>query len=113
MTQANLENLQDYLAEIVSKVTSNFKIFEMILFGSFAWGNPSENSDLDLLIVGEFDELPSRRAAKVGKVLTPRKFPIDIIVLTQEELNEKLSGGWPFYEKILSQGKVLYRAQSA
>ena len=104
---------EELLNEIVRKIVENFKVEKIILFGSYAWGKPREWSDIDLLIVMKTDLRPALQAAKIGCLFFPREIPMDFIALTPHDVKEKLSGGWPFYEKIFSKGKTLYDVNAA
>ena len=84
---------------------------EIYLFGSFAWGKPDEQSDLDLLVVvNESDEKPYKRAIKGIESLRGLKIAKDIIVYTKEEF-EKLCGDIStLCYKIRKEGIKLYEA---
>jgi uncharacterized protein len=81
---------------------------QIILFGSHAYGQPTEDSDVDLLIVMESHERPVARAARVSKLLRPRPFPMDILVRTPEEIRYRLAIGDQFVREIFERGRVLY-----
>ena len=80
----------------------------IVLFGSQAYGRPSPESDVDLLIVMNSDERPAARAARVSRLLRPRPFPIDALVRTPEEIKHRLEMGDQFIHMILERGRVLY-----
>ncbi len=96
------------LCEIVSRLTATLKPLKIILFGSYAYGQPNKDSDLDLLVVIDTKERGVRRYAMLSKLLEPRKVPIDILVKTPGELEVQLAGFNPFLKEILQRGKVLY-----
>ena len=81
---------------------------KIILFGSFAYGKPTPDSDVDLLVIMESNLRPHARVIQISEVLDPRPFPVDIIVRTPEEIEERLRIGDCFFREILSKGKVLY-----
>lgn len=78
-----------------------------VLFGSYAYGTPTPNSDVDLLVV-ETDATPADRCAAVSQLLYPRPFPVDILVKTPDEIVRGLAGGDFFLTELLSRGRVLY-----
>jgi predicted nucleotidyltransferase len=82
---------------------------KIILFGSYAYGNPTPDSDVDLLVIVEGKEGETRRERylRVALALSPRWFPADIIVHTPEELEERLTHSF-FLREILTKGKVIY-----
>jgi len=85
---------------------------KIILFGSFAYGKPTLDSDVDLLVIMESNLRPHARAVQVLEILYPRPFPVDIIVRTPAEVEERLLIGDCFFQEIMSEGKVLYERRS-
>lgn len=85
---------------------------KVILFGSHAYGRPDEDSDLDLLIIKDTPERPIDRRAAVTRILSDPKrlLPLEVLVLTPQEVRERLEGGDQFLREILEKGEVLYEA---
>ena len=84
----------------------------IILFGSLAYGEPTPDSDVDLLVVMPFEGRHTRQAIRMLtqlNVLTP----IDLLVRTPEQVEERLAMGDFFMREILEQGKVMYEANQA
>jgi predicted nucleotidyltransferase len=76
---------QKQLDEIKRRIVEKFKPQKIILFGSYANGTPTEDSDLDLLIIKD-SNLPSRiQNRKVRKILADLRVPVDVIVKTAKE----------------------------
>ena len=100
------------LREIAQKVVQAFRPKNIILFGSYAYGNPTSNSDLDLLIVMESRDRPAERIRKVSDLFDPRPLPMDFIVLTPGEMRHRLSGFDPFLEEVLEKGQRLYGSET-
>ncbi len=96
------------LHEVARRIVEAFDPERIILFGSYASGEPSPDSDVDLLIVMENGEPPARRSARVAHTLLDIPFPIDIIVRTPEELQHRLDIGDYFIQDILDRGQILY-----
>lgn len=82
----------------------------IVLFGSFAMGNPHAESDIDLLIVKKTSQSFHKRLATVRRIVSPLRggVPFDPIVVTPEELDSRLKMGDQFFAGILQSGKVLY-----
>ena len=99
----------DLLQEIVQRLVSEFHPDKIILFGSHAWGEPKEDSDLDLLvIVPESEESPVQRAVRAHRCLRAIEVPMDLLVKTQAEV-DRFSGVYASLEaELLERGKVLY-----
>lgn len=81
---------------------------KIILFGSYAYGIPTPDSDVDLLVVIDTPATVTERYLMVSRLLRPRPFPVDILVRTPEEIRAALAKGDFFVKEILSRGKVLY-----
>jgi len=75
------------LSEAVRRLVLEFDPEQIILFGSHAWGEPNEDSDVDLLvIVSESSERPTRRATRPYRCLRGLSLPKDILVKTRAEI---------------------------
>jgi len=99
----------DLLSEVLRRLVAEFAPEQIILFGSHAWGTPSEDSDVDLLvIVSESSERPTRRATRAYRCLRGLPLPKDILVKTRAEM-ERFQNVYASLEcQILERGKVLY-----
>jgi uncharacterized protein len=98
--------------EIVRRLVAEHAPQRIILFGSHAYGEPDEDSDIDLLIVAETEEPFLRRMDLVRKTATgahPR-IPFEPIVLTPKEVEWRLRVGDQFIAEIVEKGEVLYAA---
>jgi len=98
----------ELLREIAQKVVRAFRPKNIILFGSYAYGKPTSDSDLDLLVIMETRDRPAERIRKVSDLFDPRPLPMDFIVLTPAEMRHRLSGFDPFLEEVLEKGQSLY-----
>jgi predicted nucleotidyltransferase len=66
---------------------------KIILFGSYAYGKPSADSDVDLLVIMETDKRRSARSWQVARLLIPRSFPVDILVRTPAQIADAFQKG--------------------
>lgn len=100
----------DLLREIVEQIVTAFKPKKVILFGSRAYGEPASDSDIDLLIVT--DALKTRsvfeRHRAVSDLFSNRRFALDVLVRTPQELEQLANQGPDFFKEIVTRGKVLY-----
>lgn len=96
------------LGQIVSRIVERFHPHKIILFGSYAHGKPSPESDVDLLVIMDSVERPARRSAAVALACRPRHLAMDILVRTPQEIEERLASGDFFIRDILERGRVLY-----
>ena len=94
---------------IVEKIIREIQPEKIILFGSYARGDFTQNSDLDLFIIKD-DEEPSRMIRrKVDALLRGRKFAVDLLVRKPKEIEWNFRAQNPFYlYHIFRDGKVLY-----
>jgi uncharacterized protein len=100
------------LTEIAQKLVQAFQPKNIILFGSYAHGKPTSDSDLDLLIVMESRDRPAESIRKVSHLFDPRPLPMDFIVLTPSEVRHRLSGFDPFLEEVIEKGQMLYGSEA-
>lgn len=102
--------LNETLGKIVQEIVESYKPEKIILFGSYAYGQPRSDSDFDLLIVKQTDARPIDRRIEVRMLLRPLKLRpvVAPIVTTQDEIEERLQIGDPFAEEIVTRGHVLY-----
>ena len=103
---------RETIKEITRKIAENFNPEKIILFGSYAWGKPERDSDLDLFVIMESKERPLRRAASMRHALKDDYIPMDILVRTPEEIRYRMNIGDPFIRKILRDGQVIYARDS-
>jgi len=97
------------LQGIVERIRQAIHVEKIILFGSYAWGNPSVDSDVDLFVIVDASDEPGyRRARSVYAALRGVVVPIDLIVKTQEEVQQSANVVTSLTKKVLEEGKVLY-----
>ena len=93
----------------IERIVSELKPEKIILFGSYAYGNPTPDSDVDLLVIMKTRAREIDRYVAVSNLLYPRQFPVDILVKTPKEMEiEARKKGNFFMREILKKGKVLY-----
>ena len=80
----------------------------VILFGSYARGNPSEHSDVDFFIIAP-SELPRfKRSRELYQLFKPYPFGMDIVVYTPEEVKQDSNNPLSFVANVLKEGKTVY-----
>jgi predicted nucleotidyltransferase len=106
------QDIEAVLNKIVNTLAKEYKPRQIILYGSRAYGTPDQTSDIDLLIVKDSQVSPYQRAVHVRRLLRDpqRRIPVELLVVTPAELEERLTRGDQFLQTIISQGKVLYAA---
>lgn len=96
------------LPGVVERIASALKPEKIVLFGSYAYGVPSPDSDVDILVIMRTEASQRDRYLSVTRLLRPRPFPVDIIVRTPEEVQKAVHDRDPFICEILERGEVLY-----
>lgn len=94
---------------IVQQIVEHFHPQKVILFGSYAHGAPTEDSDVDLLVVMETEAQPLHAAACIAAAID-HPFPVDILVRRPAELEASLARKGGFASEVMSTGVVLYEA---
>src|SRR6266852_4308242 len=87
-------------------IAEEFQPDRIILFGSYAYGTPHEDSDVDLLVVMPARDPHAQAVRILWRLAAP--FPLDLIVRTPKEMKWRLEEKESFLTEIVSQGKVLY-----
>jgi predicted nucleotidyltransferase len=94
------------IRRFVRQVADRFAPEKIILFGSYAYGTPHEDSDVDLLVV-----MPCRNQLDQGfkiRCAVEAPFPLDLIVRTPKQMKWRLEEGESFLTEVVTRGKVLY-----
>ena len=99
----------DNIVELAQRIVQQFHPERIILFGSYAYGRPTADSDVDLLVILPFEGHPARKAAEIRtRVRAP--FPMDLLVRTPQQVQRRVEQGDFFMREIMEKGKVLYEA---
>ena len=97
--------IRDYAAAIGQK----FRPQRIILFGSYAYGKPTPDSDVDLLVIMPHRGRGVKKAIEIDTKV-PAPFPCDLLVRTPKKLEERVTLGDFFIKEIIAKGLVLYEA---
>ncbi len=101
----------DQIEEFGRRVGEEFGAEKVILFGSYARGNATPDSDVDILVIGPFQGRSVDRSVEIRMRLRPG-FPMDLLVRTPEKVRERIEMGDSFMREIVDHGKVLYEADN-
>jgi predicted nucleotidyltransferase len=103
-------NIRQLIRALVEKIKREYQPEKIIMFGSYASGQPDRDSDLDFFIVKETPERPIDREVRVAEIVSDPccLVPFDPLVLTPQELKERIEMGDQFILEILREGEVLY-----
>jgi predicted nucleotidyltransferase len=97
------------IREIVQQIVERFRPQKVILFGSYAQGKPTPDSDVDLLVVMETDEQTLHAAARISAAID-HPFSLDILVFKPSELKASLERKGVFVTEVMAKGIVLHEA---
>lgn len=100
---------KEVLNEVTQRLVKTYHPLEIYLFGSYAWGHPTQESDLDLLVVIDKSLEKSYKRAMVGhQALHGMMLSKDILVLTKDEFNQLSSDITTLVHRIKKEGKKIY-----
>ncbi len=102
------EEIQDF----VDRVVRRFRPAAVILFGSYAYGHPSDDSDVDLMVIMPHRGSGAKAAARI-RLACPRNFSMDLIVCTPAELRRRIRMGDSFLREVTSKGIILHEGEDA
>jgi predicted nucleotidyltransferase len=95
-------------------VAKQFRPRKIILFGSYAYGKPTEDSDVDLLVVMNRTRYRGERMSlRIRHALQRGDFAMDLLVRTPADISKRLRWRDPFICEIVEKGQVLYEAADA
>jgi predicted nucleotidyltransferase len=103
-----IKDIREYARAIVR----TFNPERVVLFGSYAEGHPTDDSDVDILVVMPHEGRDVEQAFKIRCAL-PRKFPLDLVVRTPEVVKHRLRENDTFLTSIWRTGKTLYARRTA
>lgn len=98
------------ILDFSQRVAREFRPESIILFGSYAYGEPTSDSDVDLLVILPFTGKPSRKAVEILRKTNPR-IPVDLVVRTPEQVRERVANEDWFLREVLEKGRRLYEAE--
>ena len=99
------------IKQAARKVVSKVHPERVILFGSHAYGKPTWDSDVDLLLVIKKGSRKARKTTllKASAALDPRPFPVDLLVKSRSQIESRIAQGDFFLQDIVEHGRVLYQ----
>jgi uncharacterized protein len=102
---------REMIKEAVRLLAETYNPVFIFIFGSYAWGDPGKDSDVDFLIVVKDSKEPFHKRARAGhRALSGKGFPKDLVILTEKELAEKMLDKQSFYADIIKNGVKTYEA---
>ena len=97
------------IREVTDRIVAALAPIRVVLFGSYAWGEPDSDSDLDLyVIVPDQSEPAYRLVRRAYHALHGVNIPVDVVVRTRTEAERNAGVASSFDREVLSRGVVLY-----
>jgi uncharacterized protein len=100
---------QGTIQSLVEQISILFHPKKIILFGSYAYGSPRPESDVDLLVVMDTQLSELGQAALICRTI-PYRFGLDLMVYTPQHLAQRLEWGDSFLREITQRGISLYES---
>jgi len=100
---------QEVIHSLVEQISALFHPQKIILFGSYAYGTPRPESDVDILVVMESQLSELEQAALICRTI-PYRFGLDLLVYTPQHLAQRLEWGDSFLREITQRGISLYES---
>jgi uncharacterized protein len=103
---------REEIRQLIQAIVNEFKPYKIILFGSYAYGNPQKDSDVDLLVILPYKGSSFRQTWEILNKVKP-KFAIDLLVRTPLEIEQRLAWNDFFIREIMEKGKVIYESANS
>ena len=100
------------IAELGQRIAREFRPHVIVLFGSYAYGAPSQDSDVDIMVVLSVKKRGARPSLEIRRRISAG-FPVDILVRAPEDVERRLRWGDSFITEVMTHGRVMYEAQHA
>ncbi len=100
------------IRQVSDEIARRFRPERIILFGSYAYGTPTEDSDVDLLVVMPFEGRAAKKSAEIQTAVRIR-FPVDLIAITPGRLEQRVQMGDFFLREVTQKGQELYAGNHA
>jgi predicted nucleotidyltransferase len=97
---------------VCAQIAREFRPWRIIPFGSYAYGQPGPDSDVDLLVIMPLKGRSTDQAIEISKRLEHR-FPIDLVVRSPEEVRQRLAWNDFFLREVTEKGLLMYESADA
>jgi predicted nucleotidyltransferase len=95
------------IRELAGQIAERFDPERIVLFGSYAYGNPSPDSDVDLLVIMHFEGKSFWKSLEITNLVNP-SFSVELLARRPEDTERRYALGDPLIREALDHGQVLY-----
>ena len=95
------------IKELAGRIAKEFKPERIVLFGSYAYGTPRPDSDVDLLVIMHFEGKSFWKSLEIANVVNP-PFSTDLLARRPDDTERRYALGDPLIKEALDHGRVLY-----
>jgi len=96
------------IIKVVRQIAETIDPDKVYLFGSYASGKASEDSDIDILVIKDTLEPRCKRSIAIQKLLIGSKIPADIVVYTNDEFEKEISNRFSFIYATIQNAQLMY-----
>ncbi|NJM61703.1 MAG: nucleotidyltransferase domain-containing protein [Oscillatoriales cyanobacterium RU_3_3] len=100
---------REKILQLSRAIVTEFKPEKIILFGSYVYGEPQNDSDVDLLVILPYEGSSLRKIWEILNKVQP-EFAIDLLVRSPQEVEQRLAWNDFFMQEIIKKGKVIYES---
>lgn len=97
------------IKEIAKQIADRFHPDKVLLVGSYAYGSPNKNSDVDLLVILPSKKRNAEQALEISRAID-HPFPMDLMTFTPQQVFQRVKGGDLILQEMLQKGKISYEA---
>jgi len=102
---------QNTLQDVTRRIVEVARPQRIVLFGSAAKGIMTRDSDLDMLVIMRGPVHRRHLAQKIQRNLHGVELPVDVVVVTEDDVQNSLNGGFSIIRPALEEGEVVYDAK--
>ena len=100
---------QNMINSVKLKLIETYKPHAIYIFGSYAWGTPNEDSDLDvLIIVNKLTNTRHRMLVKGHSALTNLRLSKDLLLYSKDEFEELSEDKMALCYRVKREGLQIY-----
>ena len=111
LTSRSTTQIQKTLREVTRRIVETARPQRVVLFGSAARGALTDDSDLDLLVIMRGPVHRRQMAQKIQRSLHGVDLPVDVVVVTEADVQNSAQGGFSILRPALAEGQVVYDAK--